>query len=225
MARKAGMVHSVASLVPVFNGLVSEIMPDTEIVHLVDEGLLKDVIATGQYRPSMGRRLGLLASFAEESGAEAVMLTCSTLGVLVDEAKDMIKVPLLKVDEAMVDEAVRLGSRIGVIATLYTTLNPTSNLVKERAGLAGKDVQVETVLCGGAFEALGRGDTATHDNIVLEQLKKLTERVEVVVLAQASMARVADQIPEAERKAPILSSPRLGVQRFKEVLDGLGRAR
>lgn len=223
MAKKAGMIHSVASLVPVFNGLAAEIMPDVEIVHLVDEGLLKDVIATGKYGPNMGRRLGTLTSFAEESGAEAVMLTCSTLGVLVDEAKGMIEVPLLKVDEAMADEAVRFGSRIGVIATLYTTLNPTSDLVRERAALKGKGVDVETVLCEGAFEALGRGDTAAHDNIVLDNLKGLMERVEVVVLAQASMARVADQIPEAERKAPILSSPRLGVQRFKGMLDELAK--
>ena len=221
MPEKAGMVHSVASLVPVFNGLASEIMPETEIIHLVDEGLLKDVIASGEYGPGAGRRLGLLASFAEESGAAAVMLTCSTLGVLVDEAKEMIGVPLLKVDEAMADEAVRSGRRTGIIATLYTTLDPTSALVEERAAMTKKAVEVETVLCDGAFAALGRGDTSEHDSIVLENLRGLMDRSDVVVLAQASMARVADQIPVEERKVPVLSSPRPGVQRFKEVLDGL----
>ena len=221
MSQKAGMVHSVASLVPVFNELASEIMPETEIIHLVDEGLLKDVIASGEYGPGMGRRLGFLASFAEESGAAAVMLTCSTLGVLVDEAKAMIGVPLLKVDEAMADEAARLGARIGVIATLYTTLKPTSALVEERAAMAKKAVEVETVLCEGAFGALGRGDTATHDRIVLENLRGLMDRSDVVVLAQASMARVADRIPAEERKVPVLSSPRMGVQRMKDVLGGL----
>jgi len=221
MSQKAGMVHSVASLVPVFNELASEIMPETEIIHLVDEGLLKDVIASGEYGPGMGRRLGVLASFAEESGAAAVMLTCSTLGVLVDEAKAMIGVPLLKVDEAMADEAAKLGARIGVIATLYTTLKPTSALVEERAAMAKKTVEVETVLCEGAFAALGRGDTATHDRIVLENLRGLMDRSDVVVLAQASMARVADRIPAEERKVPVLSSPRMGVQRLKDVLGGL----
>lgn len=223
MARKAGMVHSVASLVPVFNGLAAEIMPDVEILHVVDEGLLKDVINTGKYPPGAARRLGLLASFTVESGAEAVMLTCSTLGVLVEEARKMLKVPLIKVDEAMADAAVRQGTRIGIIATLYTTLKPTSDLVQERAAIARKDVNVETVLCQGAFEALRAGDTASHDRIVLENLRKLMERSDVVVLAQASMARVADTIPAAERKAPVLSSPRLGVQRFKQVLEGLSK--
>jgi len=221
MAAKAGMVHSVAALVPLFSGLASEIMPDVEIIHLVDEGILKDVVATGEYGSTMGRRLGLLASFAEESGAEAVMLTCSTLGVLADEAGGMIKVPFLRVDEAMADEAVQLGGRIGIIATAYTTLKPTSGLMEERAALAKKAVNTETVLCDEAFAALARGDMSAHDGIVLENLKNLMERSDVVVLAQASMARVADQIPVEQRRVPVLSSPRPGVQRLKEVLDGL----
>lgn len=221
MARKVGMIHSVAWLVPMFNELAAELLPDTEVIHLVDEGLLKDLLATGQLTAGMARRLGMLASFAEESGAEVVMLTCSSLAPLVEAAKDMIKVPLMKVDEAMADEAVKLGTPIGVLATAYTTLGPTSDLIRERAGVKGKRVEVETVLCEGAFDAACRGDMATHDRIVQDQLRKLMDRVKVVVLAQASIDRVVAQIPGVERKVPILSSPRLGVQRLKEKLDSL----
>ncbi len=223
MIRKVGMVHSVASLVPVFNELASELLPGVEVIHLVDEGLLKDILASGQLTPSMARRFGLLASFAEESGAEIVMLTCSSLAPLVDESKDMVKVPLLKVDEAMADEAVKLGENVGVVATAYTTLKPTSDLIKARAALQGKEVAVEKVLCEGAFDALRRGDLETHDRTVKDKLSDLMERVDVVVLAQASIARVAAQIPEKERKVPILSSPRLGVQRLKEKLERLAK--
>jgi len=219
MKRKIGMVHSVASLVSVFNELAAELLPDVEIIHLVDEGLLKDALARGQLTSSMARRFGLLASFAEESGAEMVMLTCSSLAPLVDESKDMVKIPLLKVDEAMADEAVRLGKRIGVIATAYTTLKPTSDLIRARAVLQGKKVEVEAVLCEGAFDALRRGDLETHDHTVKDRLNELMKKVDVVVLAQASIARVVAQIPEKERKVPILSSPRLGVQRLKEKLE------
>lgn len=222
MTRKVGMVHSVASLVPIFNELVAELLPGMEVIHLVDEGLLKDVLATGQLTPNMARRFGLLASFAVESGAEVVMLTCSSLAPLVDEAKNMVNVPLLKVDEAMADEAVKLGERIGVMATAYTTLKPTSNLIKARAALQGKKVEVETVLCEGAFDALRHGDLETHDRLVKDELNKLMQRVEVVALAQASIARVVSQLSEKERRVPILSSPRLGVQRLKEKLESLG---
>lgn len=221
MTEKVGMVHSVASLVPVFNELASELLPGVEVIHLVDEGLLRDILASGQLTPSMARRFGLLASFAEESGAKIVMLTCSSLAPLVDEVKDTVKVPLLRVDEAMADEAVKLGERVGVIATAHTALKPTSDLVKVRATLQGKKVAVETVLCEGAFDALRRGDLETHDQTVKDKLNDLMGRVDVVVLAQASIARVAAQIPEEERSVPILSGPRLGVQRLKEKLESL----
>ena len=149
------------------------------------------------------------------------MLTCSSLAPLIDKARGMVKVPLLKVDEAMADEAAKLSDSIGVIATVYTTLGPTSNLIKERAALKGKKVEVETVLCEGAFDALRRGDLDTHDRTVKEHLNKLMGRVKLVVLAQASITRVVAQIPEAELTVPILSSPRLGVQRLKETLEKL----
>ena len=223
MSRIVGMIHSVAALAPVFNDLAKEIMPGVEVVHLADEGLLKEVLSRGNCTPAMARRFGTLATFAEESGAEIVMLTCSSLAPLVDMAGGIVGVPMLKVDEAMADEAVKLGKQIGVIATAYTTLTPTSNLIKARASLQGKEVAVETVLCEGAFEALRSGETETHDRIVKEKLSELMARVELVVLAQASIARVVAQIPEAERKVPILSSPRLGVQRLKERLEALGK--
>ena len=215
MVRKVGMVHTVSKLVPMFEELAEEVMPGTEVIHVVDEGLLKDIVAGGELTPERVSRLASLASFAEASGAEAVMLTCSTVGPGVDTAREF-----LKVDEAMADRAVELGPRIGVIATLHTTLTPTSDLVRDRASVQGREVQVETVLCEGAFKALGAGDTDTHDCIVIENLKELMGRVDVVVLAQASMARVAEFLSDEEKAVPILSSPRLGVERLRSVLAG-----
>ncbi len=221
MARKVGMVHTVDKLIPMWDELAEEMMPGTEIIHLVDEGLLKEIVAGGELTDERISRLASLASAAEASGAEAVLLTCSTIGPAVDTVKECVGVPFLKVDEAMADRAVQLGQRIGVIATLHTTLTPTSDLVRARAAAQGREVQIETVLCQGAFEALGAGDTDTHDRIVIEDLKELMGRVEVVVLAQATMARVADLISEDEKVVPILSSPRLGVERLRSVLAGV----
>ena len=218
MARKVGMIHTVEKLIPMWEELAEEMMPGTEIIHLVDEGLLKEIVAGGELTEERVSRLASLASAAEASGAEAVMLTCSTIGPAVDTAKDSLEVPFLKVDEAMADRAVQLGPRIGVIATLHTTLIPTSDLVRTRGTAQGREVQIETVLCQGAFEALGAGDTDTHDRIVIENLKELMNRVDVVVLAQATMARVADLISEEEKIVPILSSPRLGLDRLRSVL-------
>jgi Asp/Glu/hydantoin racemase len=118
----------------------------------------------------------------------------------------------------MADKAVQTGKRIGVIATLPTTLAPTSDLVKRRAALAGKTIELEARLCEGAFEALMSGNGALHDSMVAKALKELSEQVDVIVLAQASMARVVDGLPEADKRVPILASPPLAIQHLTSVL-------
>jgi Asp/Glu/hydantoin racemase len=167
--------------------------------------------------------LGYLES-AADAGADLVLVTCSSIGPAVDAARDFVPVPVLRVDEAMADEAVRLGSRVGVIATLTTTLEPTAALVDRRARAAGRDVEVASHVCDGAFEALQAGDRERHDELVREGVLRLAAEADVIVLAQASMARVVDALPEQERTVPILSSPRLGVTRAAELLSTLPRA-
>ena len=217
MGRKVGMVHAVSSNVRLFNDLTSEIMPGVEVVHLVDEGLPS--LSGERSRERVVRRLKLLASFAEESGAEAVMLTCTAFGRLVDEVKVAINIPVFAVLEIVADEAVDLSDRIGILASHPGTLVSASQMIQEQTTLRGKKVEVKTLLCAGAFDAIRREDWATHDRIVLEHLNRLMEEVKVVVIPQPSIERVVKQIPEGGHRVPILSSARLSVQHLKEKLD------
>jgi Asp/Glu/hydantoin racemase len=214
------MLHTVSSLAPTFQGLCQELLPDVETFHMVDESLLKNTIRSGELTPTTTRRvLGHVAS-AVDGGADAVLVTCSSIGPAVALSRSVVSVPVMRVDEAMADLAVQMGPRIGVIATLPTTLHPTVELVQARANAVGKSVMVTAHLCAGAFEALGRGDTATHDALIADGLGQLLGAVDVVVLAQASMERVADTLSAEDRGAPILSSPRSGVERARTVLLG-----
>jgi Asp/Glu/hydantoin racemase len=169
--------------------------------------------------PFIYRRVAEHAVAAEETGADAVVLTCSSVAPSVSVARSMVSIPMLRVDEAMVDRAISCGTRIGVAATAPTTLGPTTELVRVRAKEAGRDVQVDAALCQGAYSALFAGDLETHDRIVRDTLKELMARNDVVLLAQASMARVAETIPVEEQAAPILSSPRLAVERARDILN------
>lgn len=107
------------------------------------------------------------------------------------------------------------------MATSPTTLHPTTELVRERARLKGKEVRIESVLCEKAFEAMSEGDAETHDRIVKRELLELMKRADVVVLAQVSMSWVVESMAKEDKKVPILSSPRFGIERAKQVLEGL----
>lgn len=220
MTVKLAFIHTVPSLVNLFTDLSQELLPeDVEILHIADEILLKTVLAQGGLSPFIYRRVAEHVSAAEQAGAHLVQLTCSSISPCADTAQMMVDIPVLKIDEPMVDRAVSLGTRIGVAATAPTTLKPTTELVYERAQGFEKEVVVDSVLCTGAYSALFSGDVQTHDRIVREHLVDLMSRNDVVLLAQASMARVADTIPAAEQVVPILSSPRLAMERARQVIQ------
>jgi Asp/Glu/hydantoin racemase len=212
------LLHTSATLVPMFQKLCAAHLPGVDVFNIVDDSLIKDVISGGRLTPLISRRvLNHLAS-AEEAGADRILVTCSSIGPAVDAASPLIGVPVLRVDQPMADRAVATGPRIGVIATLPTTLEPTADLVRRRALYAGRTIDLVSRLCEGAFDALMSGDAARHDAMVGAALADLATRVDVIVLAQASMARVVDGLPPETRRIPILASPSLAIEHLASVL-------
>ena len=215
------MIHTVAGLVPTFERLCDEMMPGVERFNIVDEGVLRMLLAADGLTPAVTRRVSDDVIHAEAAGAHVILVTCSSISPCVDVAQKMVSAPVLKIDEPMVDEAISIGTRIGVAATARATLQPTSEQIRARSQMAGQRTEIHPVLCEGAFQALLSGDVARHDQIVTEHLYRMMQANDVVVLAQASMARVAEMIPESDRRTPILSSPRLGVERARDVISQL----
>jgi Asp/Glu/hydantoin racemase len=216
--KRLGLLHTSATLVPIFEQLCKAKLPGVAVFNLVDDSLIKDVIAHGRLRPQTARRVAQHVAAAEDAGADYILVTCSSIGAAVETAATLATVPVLRVDQPMADRAVATARRIGVIATLPTTHEPTADLIGRRAVAAGKEVELTARLCAGAFDALMGGDAATHDAMVADALKELASQVDVVALAQASMARVVDKLPDADRRIPILASPPLAVEFLATVL-------
>ncbi|TJZ63265.1 Asp/Glu/hydantoin racemase [Sphingobacterium olei] len=214
-----GLVHTSATLVPIFQQLCQEHLPGVSIFNMVDDSLIKDVISKGELTPTTAKRVVNQISAAEQAGADYILVTCSSIGRAIETAATLSDVPVIRVDLAMADEAVNTGRSIGVIATLPTTLEPTADLVARRAQLAKKEIVLNTKLCKGAFEALMSGNADMHDKMVADALKELSKEVDVIVLAQASMARVVDTLPQADRIVPILSSPALAVKYLAKLIQ------
>lgn len=214
-----GLIHTSATLVPIFQQLCSEYLPGVNVFNIVDDSLIKDVIAKGKLAPGTARRVVDYVASAEAAGADRILVTCSSIGRAVEAAAALSSVPVLRVDQPMADLAVSKGTRIGVVATLPTTLEPTADLVKRRAQAAGKEIQLTSRLCEGAFDALMGGNPGLHDQMVAQALRELSAQVDVILLAQASMARVVDTLSEAEKTVPIIASPPEAVRYLASVIN------
>jgi len=186
---------------------------------MVDESLIQDTVKAGRLRKATMRRLVEQIASAEEAGADAVLVTCSSIGPGVTLAQQLFEIPVLRIDDAMAESAVRQAQTIGVLATLRTTLDPTATLLREKAAKAGRKVELVECLCEDAFPAVLAGDTATHDRILARALVEDLKGVDLVVLAQASMARVLSTLAADVVHAPVLSSPELAILSVRQALD------
>lgn len=213
------LVHTSATLVPVFAALCNRFIPGVKVFNIADDSLIKNTISCGALTPDTARRVVGYARSAEDAGADYIMFTCSSIGRAVETAAGLVNVPVLRVDQPMAAMAVEKGNRIGIIATLSTTLDPTTDLVRRNALQVGKEIELFPHLCEGAFEALMAGNAETHDRLVGGALKAMSETVDVIVLAQASMARVVDANPSLAEKLPILASPPIAMEYLSKIFN------
>ncbi len=218
-----GLIHNSPVLAPVFNEIAARVMPDVRLLHFVDESTIKNTIAAGHLQKATMRQVIRLVGSSFDAGCDVALVTCSSIGKAVEMAAELYDQPVLRVDRAMAEKAVATGNRIGVVATLSTTLDPTADLVRRVAAEQGKDIEIVEHLCEGAFDAVMAGDGATHDRIVSEGLTEGMRGVDAIVLAQASMARVVAALPDGAVAAPVYSSPELGMLRARDVIASLAK--
>ena len=203
------MVHTVAGLTDLFDGLRAELDPDVPVRHVVQADLLTDAIDAGELTDEIrARTRDALLEAAQ--GARVVLCTCSTVGPGADDAAVEAPVPILRVDRPMAEAAVEAGRRITVAATLATTIGPTAGLVADAARRAGKEVEIDSVVFAEARARLVAGDAEGHERIIADGLHAAASSADAVVLAQASMTPALARC--ADIAIPLLTSPRSGLE-------------
>ena len=218
MCAKLAVIHTTPVTVESLKALAAELLPGVAVLNFVDDSVLPQLAENGGEVAAVAPRLVQYARFAEEVGADAVLSACSSVGGVVAEMQRAVRVPVVRIDEAMAEAAVRRGGRVGVAATLPTTLRPTLALLEAKARKAGLEPGFEPLCIEGAYARLLAGDREGHDALLADALASLAARVDTVVLAQASMARVLPELPEAVQEK-FLASPRLGMARVRDVLS------
>lgn len=212
------IIHTTTATVEPLKALAAELLPACAVVNFVDDSILPQLAANGGDVAAVAPRIIQYARFAEQVGADVILEACSSVGEVVEAARGAIGTPIVRIDEAMAEAAIARGARIGVAATLPTTLAPTGRLLEARARAAGKAVAITPLLVGEAYQRLMAGDREGHDASLGAALAELAPRVDVVVLAQASMARVLPTLP-ASLQSKFLTSPRLGMEQVRSILS------
>ncbi len=221
MSKRMAVLHPsfvFTNVEPVFRDLFKELIPDVDVIDFVDSSVLADVRKVGSVQDSHIQRMCHMAQAAEAAGADLIFSACSSLGPSMDVARNLVSVPIIKIDDAMTKRAVELGSVIGVMATVPTTLPPTVDLIQHWASADNKAVEVKQHLCEGAFDVLMSGDRDRHDQMVLQGALQLAPQVDLIVLAQASMSRLAPMLSKETGKV-VLSSPRLAAEYVKSQFE------
>lgn len=197
------LLHTVGWLRRMFGELSAEILPGVSVEHTVDEPLLGR-LEEGRGLGWASERVSRLCALAREGGADAVLLTCSSISPCARPASESSGIPVLRIDRPMMEEAARIahGGRALILATGAATVEPSKTLLLECAREAGKKVEATVELCArnGVVKAAGRA----------------ARGVDVLVLAQASMSALAGELDDAG--VPVLTSPRSGLLRAGRVL-------
>lgn len=217
--RTVVVVHTGPATVQPIKQQFQQILPDVRVVNIMDDSLLNDVIAAGHLTEAVTGRIFSYMQLGQQMGAVALLNACSSVGEAASAARAAISIPIIKIDDVMAELAVAAGPRIGVVATVRTTLEPTVRLIKAKATAAGCSIHVIEALAEGGFQALLDGKPEVHDDIVKRTIQSLADKVDVIVLAQVSMARLIPSLTDL--KVPVLSSPQSGVEAVRDALASL----
>ena len=216
-----GFIHTAWMMVEVIKKELIALPVPFNAFHIWDETLLIDFMKKGGLSPWIIRKFSQHAITAEEAGADFIIITCSSTSPAVDVIKRLVNRPVMKIDEPMAEEAVKKGRKIGIVATVATTLEPTSDLLKQKASELGKEISISTALCQESFQAILKGDTERHDRLVMEKAIALARGVDVLALAQGSMARLAFSLGN-QVSIPVLSSPSLLMGKLRSIIEASG---
>ena len=204
------LIHALKhSIVPIETSF-AKLWPDALLMNLLDDSLSADLARDGGLNDAMTERFLKLGRYAAGTGSDAILFTCSAFGPCIEAvARAQAPMPVLKPNEAMIEQAISKGRKIGLLSTFAPTL---ASMPREFPA----SLEIVPKLAEGALAALDRGDRAGHDRLVVEASKELRD-CDLIALAQYSMAPAAALVAEASGR-PVLTTPDSAVMKLKKLL-------
>ncbi|WP_441234737.1 aspartate/glutamate racemase family protein [Bradyrhizobium sp. 930_D9_N1_4] len=207
---RIALIHALKHSIAPIEAAFAQAWPEARLMNLLDDSLSADLARDGKLNDAMTERFLALGDYAAATGADGILFTCSAFGPCIEAvARAHAPMPVLKPNEAMIERAVTMGKRIGLLSTFPPTL---ASMPPEFPA----SVQIVPKLAEGALAALDRGDRTTHDRLIVEASRDLHD-CDVIALAQFSIAATAPLVAEATCR-PVVTTPDSAVDKLMKLL-------
>lgn len=216
--KTVALIHTVKSVSNTFEEKLREALKeDIKVSNLLDDFLSNNANELGEFTIDNRNRLLFDMKTQELTGADVIVTTCSTLTPVVELIRPFMKIPVIAIDDAMARKGVTFGTKVLVMATAQSALEPSIAKLKVEAVKAGVHIEVDSLVNNEAFAAIKALDFEKHDELLRVCAKKIKD-YDCIVLAQASMAHMEKEISEICH-CPVLSSPALCIKEIEETLN------
>lgn len=217
-SKRIFLIHATSVAIAPINEAFASIWPEAELCNLLEDSLSRDLRSAGFLTDSLKRRFCELARYARSAGADAVLFTCSAFAEAIELSRQELDIPVLKPNEAMIEQALDQGRKIGLLATFAPSIDSMSEEFARAAEARGRQVEIVSAACPDALAALHDGNPALHDRL-LAQLAGEVGACDVLCFTQFSMTSAAAAVTAASG-LPVLTTPESAVSLLRKTLEG-----
>jgi len=214
MSTTIALIHVAKAAISPIEDAFAGHWPEAETINVLDEALMRNLAQAGEMTPALMARIAKLAQFGQEGGAAGILFTCSAFVAAIDAARANMTIPVLKPNEAMLEEAFATGGRIALIATFKPAEKVMMDELNETAAAQGHQIEAQSHYVVGAFDAIDKGDQARHNELIAEAAMEHAD-CDVMLLAQFSMASALDAVAK-QVSCKVLSAPVSAVRKLRE---------
>jgi Asp/Glu/hydantoin racemase len=217
MPKRIFLVHPTPLAMPAIDEAFKTLWPDAQVLNLLDESLYADIPADGALSRGIYERVAALLRHCEASSADGIVFSGSTFGPAVDAARAKLRVPVLRAEEAMMEQAVVLGERILLVCTARRAMPVVRASLDAAVARARVSRRITELWVSGARDAITSGDIATHDRLIGQQVMGAGD-FDVIVLGQVSMVPARIPVPR-EIARRIVTGPEATVARMRALVE------
>jgi Asp/Glu/hydantoin racemase len=217
MPKRVFLVHPTPLAMAPIDEAFKTLWPQAQTINVLDESLYTDIPQDGTLAPAIYDRVASLLRHCELSGADGILFSGSTFGPAVDKARAGLRVPVLRAEEAMMEQAVTLGERVLLVCTAKRAIPVVRGTLDAAVKRAGVTRQISELLVKGARDAITGGDVATHDKLIAEQVTAAGD-FDVIIFGQISMVPAQVPLPP-EITQRIVIGPHATVAGMRALID------